>query len=104
MNIVQVLTPWIGTWAKGDSKRSQVVDDYPHIVELVPSGDTYVLSIIQEGVRKWSDITGTPSINLLPDPNLNVMQIECDDTVLAAIESDPVYFILSSEAINENSI
>ena len=48
-----------------------------------------------------SDVTGQPAANIPPDPNLVVVGIECEATVLEAIERDAVYRVLWSEEIIE---
>ena len=46
-----------------------------------------------------SDITFQPAENLVPDPNLMSVVIECEAAVLDAIEKDSNYQVLWSEEI-----
>ena len=46
-----------------------------------------------------SDVTGQSAANLLPDPNLVSILVECEADVLDAIEKDGNYQVLWSEEI-----
>lgn len=69
----QILTPWVGTGvAPADTRRPKLADDYP-------------------AIQSWTDATGQPAADLIPDPNAYVIEATLDDTVLAQIEADPSY-------------
>ncbi len=78
-----IVTPFIGDGTEGNANRPQLGDDYATI--------------------RWSDITGTPSANLAPSPNLYILRAEVTEAVLGDIESDGVYLVLSSEEIIDAS-
>ena len=46
-----------------------------------------------------SDVTGQRAANILPDPNMMAVVIECEAVVLDAIEKDGNYQVLWSEEI-----
>ena len=48
-----------------------------------------------------SDITFQPAENLVPDPNLMAVLIECEAAVLDAIEADGDYLVLWSKELSE---
>lgn len=48
-----------------------------------------------------SDVTGQPSENVTPDPNLVTVLVTCEAAVLEQIEADGVYFIQWAEEIVE---
>lgn len=50
------------------------------------------------------DITGQPSANLWPEPNLLTVYVECEAVVLDAIEVDADYHVLWSEEIIDDAI
>ena len=80
----EITTTWTGTGAQDDDNRPQLGDDY--------------------ALRKWEDVTGQPSANLRPDPNLYVVRVECEEAVLDAIEADADYLVLWSEEIAEEVV
>ncbi|MCP4493224.1 MAG: hypothetical protein GY820_38870 [Gammaproteobacteria bacterium] len=45
-------------------------------------------------LTKCNDITAQPSENLTPNPNLYVVYIECEESVMDDIESDSDYVII----------
>lgn len=47
----------------------------------------------------WSDITGQLAENLLPEPNLYIIQAQADQETFAAISADPSYQVLWSKII-----
>ena len=74
MNRVRVLTPW-GTKGKAGF-FPQVLIDHP----LSPnSGETY------------QDVTGQPTANIVPSPNVYTVELVCTDATLSAIQADPNY-------------
>lgn len=78
MNRAEIITPWIGTGATtADANRPQLGDDHT--------------------LSRWEDVTGQPSENLHPTPNLFIVRANMTDAVLAAIETDPTYEVLWSE-------
>lgn len=46
---------------------------------------------------KWTDVTGLPTSEIIPGPNLYVIEAEMNAAILAAIEADPNYYVLWSE-------
>ena len=74
-----IITPYIGDGTEDNANRPQLGDDYT--------------------ILRWSDITGTPSAQLIPSPNMYVLRAEVEEAVLDDIESDGVYLVLSSEEI-----
>lgn len=52
--------------------------------------DAYMLT-------KWTDITGLSSSEIIPGPNLYVVEAQMDAAILAALEADPNYYVLWSE-------
>jgi len=79
MNVAEIITPWIGTGTPADPNRPQLGDDH--------------------ALSKWEDVTGQPSANLKPLPNLFVVRAEMTDAVLTAIEADSTYEVLWSEVL-----
>jgi hypothetical protein len=78
-----IITPFTGDGSEDNANRPQLGDDYATI--------------------RWSDITGTPSAQLTPSPNMYVLRAEVTEAVLSDIESDGVYLVLSSEEIVDAS-
>ena len=79
----EVTTSWTGTGAStDDANRPQLGDDY--------------------ALLKREDITGQPSANLQPDPNLYNVLVEVEESVLDAINADPDYLVLWQELIPED--
>ena len=69
----EVLTAWVGDGVSIETaNRPKLIDDYS---------------------VKMEDVTGQPSANLHPDPNLYIVQIECDQATLDLIDADPNYVI-----------
>ena len=48
-----------------------------------------------------SDVTGQRAENIVPDPNMMAVVIECEAAVLDAIEKDSNYLVLFAEEIVE---
>lgn len=44
-----------------------------------------------------TDITAQPAGSLTPDPNLTVLEIVCEESVLAQIDADPDFEVLTDE-------
>jgi hypothetical protein len=84
MTRAEIATPWTGTGTQDDPNRPQLADDYP--------------------LNGWSDVTGQSAENLQPDPNLFVVMVECEDSVLTQIEADPHYAVLWSEEVADETI
>ena len=75
-----VLSPWLEPAEHPKGKRgARLWVDYP--------------------VLSGSDATGQPVENLSPDPNLLVVEIECEAATLDLIAADNVYLVLSSEEV-----
>ena len=86
MNRAEVLTMWEGDGLSQDTAFSpQITTDHPTIA-------------------KYEDVTGQPSENLSPSPNIFLCKIECDDATLSAIEADANYEVFWSEVIPEDVI
>lgn len=79
MNVTEIITPWIGAGTPADPNRPQLAVDH--------------------AISKWEDVTGQPSANLQPAPNLLVVCAEMTDASLAAIEADQTYEVLWSEVL-----
>ena len=77
----EIITPFVGTGAKDDPNRPKLGDDYT--------------------LRKWEDITGTPSASITPAPNLYAVLVECEEAVLSEIKGDNTYFVAWSQEIVE---
>ena len=77
----EIATAWTGAGAENDPNRPAL-------------GDAYAL-------KKWEDVTGQPSANLQPDPNLYVVRVECEASVLDAIEADGDYLVLIAEETDD---
>jgi hypothetical protein len=76
----EILTPWHEYTEEGTTFRSPLVS-------------------VEYQIRKYQDITGQPSENMLPDPNIFSALIECDETVLAAIALDTRFFVVTEDLI-----
>ena len=74
-----IASPWMGSGTMEDSYRPQFGDDYTYIT--------------------WSELSVRPSPEYCADPNLGILTCEVDDTVLAVLEADTNYFILTCEEI-----
>ena len=84
MWLAEIATPWIGIGAEEDSNRPRVGDDY--------------------AIARWEDVTGQPSANLHPDPNLYIVLVRCEAAVLDAIEADDTYLVLWAEEESEDAV
>ena len=74
----EALTKWIGIGnGTEDANRPQIADDH--------------------AVIKCEDVTGQPSENLQPDPNLYIVEITCDQATLDAIKADSNFMVLWHE-------
>lgn len=74
----QVVTVWTAKTSYGNYPL--VVIDYP---------------------MPWQDVTGQPSENLWPDPNIYVVEAKAEELVLDNIDSDSDYLVLWSEEMVE---
>ena len=45
----------------------------------------------------FEDVTGQPSANLTPDPNVYIVQVRCEAETLDQIEADGRFLVLSEE-------
>ena len=78
--VAEVMTPWIGDGTPGVNPRRPLLKD------------TF-------GLMNWRDVTGQPSADLPPDPNLYVVKIQCSEAVLDSIALDDRFLIIwSSDA------
>lgn len=67
-----ILTTWIGDGQSTQTaRRPKIADDFR--------------------LQRCVDVTGQPAENLVPSPNLFVVEIECSDDVMAAIQTHPDY-------------
>lgn len=72
MKRAQLLTLWTGSGiSMADARRPQIAQDFT--------------------LFKCTDMTGQPAANLIPSPNLYVVEIVCEDAVMAAIEASAEY-------------
>ena len=75
----EILSPWV---VSADGQRTiQLSQDYAGLT--------------------GSDITGQPAQNVVPDPNLVAVLIECEEAVLGAIEKDNVYPVVWAQELLE---
>lgn len=74
----QILTPWT---------QDEEGGNHPLIDEALAN---------HKGWR-WTDVTAQPVENLSPDPNLYVIELECDAATLAAIEADRRFYVIWSD-------
>ncbi len=80
MILLQVLTPWkFISNSDGDFLKPALDDDY--------------------FLNTWSDVTGQLTQNLLPEPNLYIIEAKVEEEVFSAIQADPAYFILWSKQV-----
>lgn len=74
----QILTEWIGDGQSPETAfRPRFTDDYPSI--------------------KWMDATDRQFPNLPGLPTAIIIDAECNEVQLAEIESNPDYFVVSTE-------
>lgn len=72
MKRAQVCTTWVGTGVtSNDARRPKI------------AGDFALQSVV--------DVTGQPAANLIPDPNLYVVEIVAADAVMDTIEVSAEY-------------
>lgn len=76
MKKTYIATPWVGDGINVHY-HPKLEDDYPY--------------------KKWMDVTGQPSANLTPAPNMYVIEVVVDDVVLTQIEADSRYLVIWSE-------
>ncbi len=76
----QILTPW----------QISEEDGFHSVQPLLAS--KYALSA-------WQDVTGQPAANLVPSPNLFIVQALANAATYAQIENDPVFLILWSKEV-----
>ena len=75
----EIITPWAGSGAEQDPNRPRLFSD--HVVS------------------KWEDVTGQSSANIPPESNMYIVLAECEESVMAQIETDNAYQVLWSEEI-----
>jgi hypothetical protein len=76
--IAQIVTAWIGNASHFDPYRPRLHDDYPAIYRCV-------------------DATEQDAAQVVPEPNLYVVQVWCDAATLTLIEADPRYLVLEAQ-------
>ncbi len=76
--IAHVLTPWT---------QDEEGGNHPLIDEVLAGHKGW----------SWTDVTGQPTANLNPDPNLYVIELTCDAETLAAVEADGRFYVIWSE-------
>ena len=76
----EIITPWVQSTIDGLglTNRPRLITDHPSI-------------------SRMTDTTKQLSENLLPKPNMYIVQIECSPETLLEIEDDPLYQVLWSE-------
>ena len=52
----------------------------------------------------FEDVTGQPSANLTPDPNVYIVRVRCEAETLDAIESDSRFLVLRCELEPDDAI
>ncbi len=78
MTTAQILTPWTGDGRTLETAfRPQLMDDFK--------------------IDQYTDLTGQPNAQLIPSPNLLLVQVQVSPAVLAQIEANPTYLVVSSE-------
>lgn len=78
MNLITVITS-CGWSDEMEQKWPQVCTDY--------------------GIKSWGDITGQSVADTPTDPNAYVIYAKVDDALLALIEADASYTVLTTEVI-----
>jgi hypothetical protein len=68
-----IITPWTGDGTEDDPNRPRLMDNYRF---------------------GFTDKTGQPSGALPPQPNIFVINVKVEDTVLAQIDADAEYYVL----------
>jgi hypothetical protein len=71
MKRIRVFTEWTGTGTEADPNRPAIADAFP--------------------ISSFSDMTGQPSANIRPSPNLFVAEIVCTEAVFAQIQASASY-------------
>lgn len=79
MTNVWLISPLIGTGARGDAFRPQFSSDYPEV--------------------GWSDDTGRPVESLPGLPTAIIILVVCSEEQLASIEENDIYFVIETEVI-----
>ena len=72
-----IITPWSGAGTEKDAYRPMLCDVFE--------------------IASWQDITGQSSENLQPSPNLYVVEVETENSILEKIETDTRFRVLWSE-------
>jgi len=84
----RVITPWVPAWKdtrpRLKANRPQLLRDYT--------------------VLTSEDVTGQPTANITPSPNMYTLEIVADGAVIDAIDRDADYDVLWSEEITEDDI
>jgi hypothetical protein len=70
----EILSPWAGDGSELTPNAPQLGTDH--------------------AIDSFSDVTGTPSANLHPDPSFVQVKAVSDDLVMAAIEADTTYVVV----------
>lgn len=83
--IARVLTPWT---------QDEIIGKHALLDTLLVNHQGW----------KWTDVTAQPSANLHPDPNLYVVEVECDAKTLAAIEADSRFTVLWDDTKRPTSV
>lgn len=73
-----VATPWTGNGTPGNAFRPLVADVF---------------------AVDWSDWTGQGAANLVPSPNLFLVEVTADETVVQAIDADSRFEVLATEDV-----
>ncbi len=78
----ELTTPWIGDGLSDDTANRPALSSY-----LASQGE------------KFEDVTGQPTVNLHPAPNLYAVYFEVEAATLDLIEADSTYFVVWAEEI-----
>lgn len=82
----EVLTPWTEAFYPDPETGEVASDRFPLVT------DEYTLA-------KWTDITGQPAANIVPQPNLVSILVEADETVIEQIAADSHFYVLWEEYV-----
>jgi len=60
---------------------------------------TNTVDVVRRYAGTWTDITGQPDANLIPEPNVVVWHGLVDEATLTVLEADPDIVVLNSEEV-----
>lgn len=71
-------------------KRAQIITQWERVLQAGVFTNRPKI-IAQFTIARMTDVTGTPALNLVPDPNGTVVEVIVDDAVYDAILAHPDY-------------